>query len=147
MRRQPSSNAQRGAALLILIYLTTIIFLVYIIIGVRRTFTHLHAAARSRELQQTFWLAEGALDVALTQLNTEQRQAHAWQLGDTAAIYELAEEQGVFLLPGACFGNPGFIRLGFGGATATLEKALPRVAEKLRQHCSSDLGVLSPDFS
>lgn len=44
----------------------------------------------------------------------------------------LADEQGVFLLPGQCFGFPEYLRLGFGGPTAVLKEGLARLSTFLR---------------
>jgi capreomycidine synthase len=46
----------------------------------------------------------------------------------------LAHEHGVFLLPGACFGYPEYVRLGFGGPTHELEKGLARISQMLEHH-------------
>jgi capreomycidine synthase len=43
----------------------------------------------------------------------------------------LAREQGVFILPGTCFGYPEYVRIGFGGATAELKEGLARVSRML----------------
>jgi capreomycidine synthase len=45
--------------------------------------------------------------------------------------HRLGQEQGVMLVPGSCFNNPGFARFGFGGPTADLEEGLARVSLQL----------------
>ena len=44
---------------------------------------------------------------------------------------ELFKRHGVLVIPGSCFGEPGHVRLGFGGATAELTRGLERVSEAL----------------
>jgi len=44
---------------------------------------------------------------------------------------DLAVKQRVLLVPGTCFGRPGFARLGFGCPTADLTEALDRLGEHL----------------
>lgn len=44
---------------------------------------------------------------------------------------ELVEKQGVFLLPGSCFGHPGYVRLGFGRSTNELTEGLARISRYL----------------
>jgi aspartate/methionine/tyrosine aminotransferase len=46
----------------------------------------------------------------------------------------LAEEQGVLLVPGECFGAPGHARLGFGRATEAVQDGLDRLSAGLRRH-------------
>lgn len=41
---------------------------------------------------------------------------------------DFAKKYSVFLLPGACFGYPEFVRLGFGGATKELQEGLTRLS-------------------
>jgi capreomycidine synthase len=50
----------------------------------------------------------------------------------------LAEEQGVLLVPGGCFGNPSHVRLGFGGRTSKVEEGLRRLSA-----CLEDFGEQS----
>ena len=45
--------------------------------------------------------------------------------------HRLGQEQGVMLVPGSCFNNPGYARFGFGGPTADLEEGLARVSLQL----------------
>jgi capreomycidine synthase len=45
--------------------------------------------------------------------------------------HRLGQEQGVLLVPGSCFNNPGYARFGFGGPTADLEEGLARVSLQL----------------
>lgn len=40
----------------------------------------------------------------------------------------VAEEHGVLLVPGGCFGHPSHVRLGFGGRTAKVEEGLRRLS-------------------
>lgn len=40
----------------------------------------------------------------------------------------LTQDRGVFVLPGTCFGHPGHIRLGFGGAAEELAEGLQRIS-------------------
>jgi aspartate/methionine/tyrosine aminotransferase len=50
----------------------------------------------------------------------------------TDALCEhLAAQYGVLLIPGSCFGHPSFVRLGFGGPTGHLERALACVGNVL----------------
>lgn len=44
----------------------------------------------------------------------------------------LAKQHGVMLVPGTCFNRPGFARLGFGGPTPILEKALGLITTMLK---------------
>ena len=46
---------------------------------------------------------------------------------------DLREKKGVLLVPGELMGMESYVRFGFGGETATLEKALGRIAESLRE--------------
>lgn len=46
-----------------------------------------------------------------------------------AFCVRLAEEHGVLLVPGSCFGFQGYARLGFGGPTDHLREGLARLAE------------------
>jgi capreomycidine synthase len=50
----------------------------------------------------------------------------------TAFCRDLARQHRVLLVPGACFGRPGHVRLGFGGPAGALEAGLGRMAEALR---------------
>jgi aspartate/methionine/tyrosine aminotransferase len=55
------------------------------------------------------------------------------EVGDVEAFcHTLAREHRVMLVPGTCFGTPGHARLGFGGATDTLEEGLRRLSHALR---------------
>ncbi|HTG33797.1 MAG TPA: capreomycidine synthase [Thermoanaerobaculia bacterium] len=45
----------------------------------------------------------------------------------------LAESERVLLVPGSCFGHPGHVRLGFGGATPTLREGLRRLSRALKK--------------
>jgi capreomycidine synthase len=52
--------------------------------------------------------------------------------GDVEAFcHRLARECRVLLVPGTCFGYPGFVRLGFGGPTPKFEEGLARLSELL----------------
>lgn len=54
---------------------------------------------------------------------------------DTEAFCRaLAEEEGVLLVPGECFGAPGHARLGFGRTPAVVSAGLDRLAEGLKRH-------------
>ncbi len=44
----------------------------------------------------------------------------------------LAEDHKVLLVPGSCFGHPAHVRLGFGGASAQLERGLAHLSSLLR---------------
>src|SRR5581483_1221582 len=44
----------------------------------------------------------------------------------------LASNDGVFLLPGQCFGHPSYVRLGFGGPTLDLQEGLSRLSRNLK---------------
>jgi capreomycidine synthase len=44
---------------------------------------------------------------------------------------ELFKRHGVLVIPGSCFGEPEYFRLGFGGATAELTTGLERLSEAL----------------
>lgn len=46
--------------------------------------------------------------------------------------HRLAQEERVLLVPGVCFGQPEFARLGFGGSTSDLTRGLERVSRLLR---------------
>jgi capreomycidine synthase len=46
--------------------------------------------------------------------------------------HRLAREYKTLLVPGSCFNQPSFVRLGFGGATAELEQGLSRLSTLLR---------------
>ena len=48
--------------------------------------------------------------------------------------HRLGQEQGVMLVPGSCFNNPGFARFGFGGPTEDLEEGLARVSLQLNSY-------------
>jgi len=51
---------------------------------------------------------------------------------DTQALcHQLMADAGVLLVPGACFGHPGHVRLGFGGATGALVQGLDRLSAAL----------------
>lgn len=51
---------------------------------------------------------------------------------DTEAFcHRLMTERGVLLVPGECFGMPGYVRLGFGGDAAHLRRGLDEVASAL----------------
>jgi len=45
---------------------------------------------------------------------------------------DLFQRHGVLVVPGSCFGRPGHIRLGFGGATDELTRGLDRLSGALR---------------
>lgn len=54
-------------------------------------------------------------------------------LPDTDAFCDdLFQRRGVLVIPGSCFGAPGHIRLGFGGATEPLVAGLDRLTDALR---------------
>jgi aspartate/methionine/tyrosine aminotransferase len=54
------------------------------------------------------------------------------QVGDVEAFcHRLAHEEKVLLIPGACFGGPRHVRLGFGDATAAFEQGLGRLSRAL----------------
>jgi capreomycidine synthase len=56
------------------------------------------------------------------------------QVPDGAAFCRrLATKQRVLLVPGECFGHPGFARLGFGGPRDHLAEALDRLADQLAE--------------
>lgn len=51
---------------------------------------------------------------------------------DTEAFcHRLMSERGVLLVPGECFGMPGYVRLGFGGDAATFRRGLDELAAAL----------------
>jgi capreomycidine synthase len=55
-------------------------------------------------------------------------------LADCEALcHRLARERRALLVPGVCFGMPGFARLGFGGPTDELERGLKALGELLAQ--------------
>lgn len=59
---------------------------------------------------------------------------HLHGVDDVEAFCQaLAEERGVLLVPGTCFGIPGHVRLGFGRGADELERGLDRLGEALRQ--------------
>lgn len=45
--------------------------------------------------------------------------------------HRLAQDYGVFLLPGTCFGCSEYVRLGFGGSTAVFQEGLSRLSKIL----------------
>lgn len=49
-----------------------------------------------------------------------------------ALCLRLANEEKVLLVPGSCFGQPQFARLGFGGSTSSLSEGLARLSRALR---------------
>ena len=53
--------------------------------------------------------------------------------------HRLGQEQGILLVPGSCFNNPGHARFGFGGPTADLEDGLARVSFQLNAESASPL--------
>ncbi len=61
-----------------------------------------------------------------------------------AFCQRLAQEQGVFLLPGSCFGHSEFVRLGFGRATSELVEGLSRISRLLNQPSQCDSSLLAP---
>ena len=61
---------RRGAVLLLAVYLTSLLLLILGGISLQRTVMESRAAHVSRDTQQAFFLAEGALDVALSKLRT-----------------------------------------------------------------------------
>jgi aspartate/methionine/tyrosine aminotransferase len=51
-------------------------------------------------------------------------------IGDTTTFCDrLLLQAGVLLVPGACFGHPAYVRLGFGGPEGELREGLQRMAE------------------
>jgi capreomycidine synthase len=50
-----------------------------------------------------------------------------------AFCHRLADEYETLLVPGSCFKQPAFVRLGFGGATAELQQGLSRFSALLHQ--------------
>ncbi|MEW6107274.1 MAG: aminotransferase class I/II-fold pyridoxal phosphate-dependent enzyme, partial [Bacillota bacterium] len=44
---------------------------------------------------------------------------------------ELVTEDGVLVVPGSCFEMEGYLRIGFGGDTTTLETGLDLLAKRL----------------
>ena len=61
---------RRGAVLLLAVYFVSLILLLLGGISLQRTTVESHAAQVSRDTQQAFFLAEGALDLVLNQLHT-----------------------------------------------------------------------------
>jgi aspartate/methionine/tyrosine aminotransferase len=49
--------------------------------------------------------------------------------------HRLMREHGVLLVPGTCFGRPGHVRIGFGGATHELVQGLSALSQLI-----SDVG-------
>nr|ASV46753.1 capreomycidine synthase [uncultured bacterium] len=79
------------------------------------------------------WVAEHAADVQWVPpdggVTAFVRFPH---VGDGAEFCRrLATKHRVLLVPGECFGHPGFARLGFGGPQAQLAEALDRLAGHL----------------
>ncbi len=81
-----SLRNQRGAAFLLSAYVTSLVLLALGGMSLQRTLTDLQSARTSRDLEQTFWLAEGALDQALTQLKTQQL-VDAQRYEDTDSLF------------------------------------------------------------
>jgi len=50
-----------------------------------------------------------------------------------AFCHRLAQEHSVLLVPGACFGQPQHVRLGFGGASASFDRGLDAVSRLLHE--------------
>ncbi len=48
-----------------------------------------------------------------------------------ALCHELGQRDNILLVPGACFGDPDRVRLGFGGPTADFERGLAQLAARL----------------
>jgi len=63
---------------------------------------------------------------------------------DTTSLCEAAARQGVLLVPGACFGHPSHVRLGFGAAPDTFRAGLARLSHVL---ASDGAPIASPTIS
>lgn len=70
-RRQRLANS-RGAAFLLAIYFASLMLFLLGGVSLQRTMTEVRAAQTSRDLQQTFWSAEGAFDRSLETLRTNR---------------------------------------------------------------------------
>lgn len=56
-------------------------------------------------------------------------------IADTTELCtELAREHGVLVVPGACFGEPAHLRIGFGGPSGDLETGLSALATVIGRH-------------
>lgn len=64
--RRSSPHNNRGAAFLLAVYLSAITLLLLGGVALQRTNTELRAIQLSRDLQQSFWLAEASLDKGIT---------------------------------------------------------------------------------
>jgi len=56
------------------------------------------------------------------------------------SLRDLAEVERVLLVPGDCFGAPGYVRLGFGSSTGHLEEGLLRLSRALVRQ-EAELGM------
>jgi len=92
-RRSTSLANEHGAVVLLSIYITSLALLVLSTVSLQRTIANLHNAEHSRDLEQAFFLAEGALDYALAQTAVYQ----------DGVEYDVAQELG----PGSDFPTNG----------------------------------------
>lgn len=79
-------TSRRGAVFLLSVYFTSLVLLILGGISLQRTMTENRAAQVSRDTQQAFYLAEGALDVALTRLHTSDLLDGAYGAEDQTAL-------------------------------------------------------------
>ena len=86
------------------------------------------------------WCAEGLLDGALPPHGCICFP-RVVGIRNTAAFSDwLAETHKVCVAPGEYFGAPGFVRIGFGKRSGSLQKALARFGEGLRSYAASFAG-------
>lgn len=81
------------------------------------------------------WLAANAGSVSCDSLDAGVVAfLRLLQVPDTEAFcHRVMEEHRVLLIPGECFGAPGYVRLGFGGQSADLHRGLEALAAMLAQ--------------
>ncbi len=62
------------------------------------------------------------------------RIADSIKLDDVQFMLRLLEEESVYVLPGSCFGAPGFFRVVFCAAPSKIEEACERIAQFCERH-------------
>jgi len=69
-------------------------------------------------------------------------------IADTQALcHQLAQDFKVLLVPGACFKHPEYVRLGFGGSTASLADGLARLSGLLETYHAQQPAATRSDSS
>jgi capreomycidine synthase len=91
------------------------------------------AQARSNLEVLTRWAEEHGADVSWVRPDGGVSCFMRFPDRDVDALcLRLAREERVLLVPGSCFGQPAFARLGFGGSRADLEEGLARLSRLLK---------------